>query len=70
MIERRIKELSIALEALSRIHSYETSQAYSNIADLLTKLIEKASNDFIKEENPLQTFTPPTTLNVDDEIPF
>lgn len=63
MIERRIKELSIALEALSRIQGYTASCAFDNVGAMLTKLIDEA------KEKPTATNIQ-TNANLDDEIPF
>lgn len=64
MIERRIKELSIALEALSRIQGYMASCAFDNVGAMLTKLIDEA------KEKPTATNTQTNASNLDDEIPF
>lgn len=60
MIERRIKELSIALEALSRIHTGHDQ--YRRIESLLDKAIDEA-------EEPQKPYTRPRTTTA-DEIPF
>lgn len=65
MIERRIKELSFALEALSRVNHYKALDHFDSVADLLKKAIDEAH----KEANP------PVHVNHDhtdlhDEIPF
>lgn len=61
MIERRIKELSIALEALSRIHTGHDQ--YQRIESLLDKAIDEA-----QEMTPKPYIRPRTTT--DEEIPF
>jgi len=66
MIERKIKELSIALEALSRINHPATSDLFGAIEQLLENAITEAH----KENNPLHTYTPPQTPTPDDDIPF
>lgn len=57
MIERKIKELSIALEALSRINGAD--EYFNPIARLLQLAIVQAE----KEYNPQPT-------NPNDDIPF
>lgn len=54
-----IKNLSIALEALSRINTYETYNCMNDVRRLLEKEIAEA-------ESP----TTPPTPNPDDDIPF
>lgn len=63
MIERKIKELAIALEALSRINHPATSDLFSAVEQLLENKITEAH----KENNPLHTYTPTHTH---DDIPF
>lgn len=66
MIERRIKELSIALEALSRINGYAATVHSDHVSDLLTKAIQEAKEYYNK---PLDI--PPTApANADNDIPF
>lgn len=58
----RIKNLSIALEALSRINNEGSPDLYDRVEDLL--------KDQIKE---IETATPPArpaTTTFDDDIPF
>lgn len=62
MIERRIKELSIALKALSRIRAMDDE--FAAIQRLLIKAIDEAN----KEAHPLHTIQP--RPQIDDEIPF
>ena len=71
MIERKIKELSIALEALSRINqNFQSKDWFGQVESLLGQALQKA-----KEENDPQLNTPPRpkpwgeSLNTDD-IPF
>ena len=59
----RIKNLSISLEALSRINNEGSGSLYVAIETLLKGEIEEAH----KEQNPLRTV--PTTTD-DDDIPF
>lgn len=63
-----IKNLSIALEALSRIQSLGTS--YYDVEKLLQAAIEKQ----VEENNPIQTWRapapPPNHKPIDDDIPF
>lgn len=64
MIERRIKELSIALEALSRVNHYKALDHFDSVSDLLKKAITEA-------EEPTPTVQPtPQRTQLDDEIPF
>lgn len=63
MIERRIKELAIALEALSRIQADYSN--YSGVNDLLNKAIKEA-----QEQNERLTPPPSPQLNTADDIPF
>ncbi len=62
MIERRIKELAIALEALSRINGWAAENHFNGVSELLKKAIEEA-----KEPTP-----PPKSIakTEDDDIPF
>ncbi len=53
MIERRIKELAIALEALSRVNTPEGSEIYSDLVELMNKTIKEAQAQFPKPK----TFT-------------
>lgn len=70
MIERKIKELCIAKEALSRIAGFEPYSQMENIDRALSKLFDKLE----EELNPLQEVppaSPKTTKSIfDDEIPF
>jgi len=59
MNERKIKDLSIALEALSRINGYEFEKLSSRVRDLLDDLL-------IKEEQA----QPKPSTDANDEIPF
>lgn len=61
VIERRIKELSIALEALSRIQGFDAMQHYNNISSLLGKAIDEAKEPYSR---------PPAPTRIDDDIPF
>jgi hypothetical protein len=61
----RIKNLSISLEAISRINGKEASRLYLSIQTLLKGEIDEA----IKEQNPIRTARSATTT-LDDEIPF
>lgn len=61
MIERKIKELSIAFEALSRINDPDAAQCIMGVSDLLKQALGKAQ----KEYNPLHT----ASID-DDDIPF
>lgn len=65
MKAREIKDLSIALEALSRINDYKFEQLSERVHDLLS--------DLLKEEETKTEPTPaprPRTTKPDDEIPF
>jgi hypothetical protein len=64
----RIKNLSISLEALSRINGYGASGLYVDIETLLGKEIKALKEE---QEQPL-TAPParPTIPNPDDDIPF
>ena len=63
MKAREIKDLSIALEALSRINGYKFEGLSDRIQDLLSDLIKEEETK--TEPEPLK---PSTTA--DDEIPF
>lgn len=66
MLERQIKELSIALEAISRLK--DESRMYDRIHDLLGETVEK-----LEEQHSVvvPTFkSPPQTSTNDDDIPF
>jgi len=66
VIERRIKNLSIALEALSRINHPRIDGAFESVERLLTTAIAKAH-----EENHPPSPPPPYNLdNLDNDIPF
>ena len=58
MLARQIKDLSIALEALTRVP--DSGDFRSAVENLLTTAIDNLH----KEQNP------PQTINPDDEIPF
>jgi hypothetical protein len=65
MIERKIKELSIALEALSRISGWTATGHFDEVSNLLGKTLKEA------KEPPTPTEPPPTqTKTDDDDIPF
>ena len=74
MIERRIKELAIALEALSRINqNFTSSDWFEEVESLMGKLIQQAK----KEADPALNTPPPPPppalwgkSNPDDNIPF
>lgn len=63
MIERRIKELTIALEALSRINSLEGE--FTRVNRLLDHTINEAEQELNKTKVRLNNDTDPT-----DDIPF
>jgi hypothetical protein len=58
MIERRIKELAIAMEALSRINGYDATNHFNSVSALLDTAIKEA-----KEFNPV---TKPSITTNDD----
>lgn len=60
MIERRIKELSIALEALSRIA--QANGEYNEVQSLLSDLLAQARKEYRQ--------TKPSNERPDEEIPF
>lgn len=62
MIERRIKELSIAFEALSRINDPDAANCIVGVSELLKSAIEQAT----KESHPLHT----TNADNYDDIPL
>lgn len=62
MIERRIKELSIALEALSRINHPDAGQLFNEVRDLLS--------DCLREAVPPRTLGEKASAHPVDEIPF
>lgn len=64
MLERRIKELAIALEALSRITGEH--MLFERVRDLLGETIEKLED----EHNNVEPIPPPAQLNNNDDIPF
>jgi hypothetical protein len=68
VIERKIKELSIALEALSRINqNFQSKDWFGQVESLLGEALQKAK----EENNPLYTHTPPPpSPRNDDDIPF
>lgn len=41
MIERRIKELSIALEALSRVNNYNAMRLFDDVTEQLRTLVDQ-----------------------------
>jgi hypothetical protein len=59
-----IKNLAIALEALSRIHGVAT--AYYRVESLLDQEINQAT----LENGEPRTPPSPTPVNLDDDIPF
>jgi hypothetical protein len=61
----RIKNLSISLEALSRINNEGSGDLYVAIETLLKGEIDEAH----KEQNPLKKVYATTTTS-DDDIPF
>lgn len=61
MKAREIKDLSIALEALSRINGYKFESMSDRVIDLLSDLIKE-------EETRVEPVKPSTTTN--DEISF
>ena len=67
MIERKIKELSIAFEALSRINDPDAAQCMSDISELLKHQIEQAKKENDWTYTPQ---TPPKSYHPDDDIPF
>lgn len=73
MIERRIKELSIALEALSRINGYDASNHHVSVSDLLGKAIQEAK-EYANNTRPPPTPPAPKPWGSDtknnDDIPF
>lgn len=65
MIERKIKDLSIALEALTRVQGVEDE--FKSVRALLDQAITQAHEEY----NPLRTYTPPPQRpHLDDDIPF
>lgn len=62
----KIKDLSFALEALSRING--ASNLSYQVETLLQQAIEVAKKENEKEDEP--ETTPPKTPNLDDEIHF
>lgn len=65
MLERRIKELAIALEAISRLK--DESRMYDRIHDLLGETVEKLEDEH-REVKPTQI--PRPSITTDDDIPF
>lgn len=66
MRAREIKDLSIALEALSRINGYKFEQLSNRVHDLLSDLIKEEET----KPEPTPTIRPSTTKGDEDEIPF
>ena len=64
MKARDIKDLSIALEALSRINGYKFEQLSDRVHDLLSDIIKEEET---RTKEPIKPA--PSTLT-DDEIPF
>jgi hypothetical protein len=62
VIERKIKELSIALEALSRINGFTATDHFGRVSDLL--------GEAIKEAKEYYTPYPKPSVTDDDNIPF
>lgn len=62
-----IKNLSIALEAISRI--VQAEDAHYRITKLLDYHLNKAEEERRTEENPLPTTEPPS-IDTNDDIPF
>lgn len=62
----RIKNLSIALEALSRINSYGASTSFYDVEKLLKVEIAELKKE---NERPIPSARPATTTP-DDDIPF
>lgn len=72
MIERRIKELSIALEALSRINHYNALRLFDDVTEQLRALVDQNKSkpkpvDMGDKVEVDAGWKPP---NPDDEIPF
>ena len=59
-----IKDLSIALEALSRINCEGSSEFYNDIADLLQQAISKTKKEFRQPDKD------ETSTTTNDDIPF
>jgi hypothetical protein len=53
VIERRIKELAIAMEALSRVNGYDATNHFTSVSDLMDKAIKEAKEPYNQ---------PPTSL--------
>lgn len=70
MIERRIKELSIALEALSRINGYEATNHFTSVTDLLGKAIQEAKEYANNTRPPPAPPAPKPWGSNDDDYPF
>ena len=62
----RIKNLSISLEALSRINHEGSSSLYNAVDTLLVHEIDEA----IKEQKPDPNTARSASPSLDDEIPF
>ncbi len=72
MIERRIKELSIALEALSRINRDDAAVLFNSIHSLLEAAVSQAQASIEQRANEAEA-TPKgkrVERDLDDEIPF
>lgn len=67
--ERRIKDLSIAFEALSRINGYAATELASQVEGILRKEIEFAGKRQ-DEQQPVEMTQTQVNRNIDDEIPF
>jgi len=66
----RIKNLSIALEALSRINSGDSFSLYERIVDLLKDEIITKEKETQEAQQWPQRPARTATTNLDDEIPF
>lgn len=63
MIERKIKELSFALEALSRVNSYEGNAHLTDVSRLLSQAIAEAKEQTKEKDEAPKNIS-------DDDIPF
>ncbi len=66
MIERRIKELAIAMEAISRINH----PASGNLFEAIEQLLDTAISEARKENNDRYRAQAQQAKTEDDDIPF
>lgn len=63
-----IKDLSIALEALTRVQNVETE--FERVRDLLKDAIQTQEQENTSAYIAKNTPTPPSSIDLNDDIPF